>query len=90
MNEHNSYFVQDADFLKLDVATLGYTIKPKTKWLGDLRLYFTGRNLLLLTGYNGVDPDIFPVNGLEPGVPSGKKSYYPATRQYLFGLRVNF
>lgn len=90
MNEHNSYFVQDADFLKLDVATLGYTIKPKTKWLGDVRVYFTGRNLLLMTGYDGVDPDIFPVNGLEPGVPSGKKSYYPATRQYLFGLRVNF
>ncbi len=90
MNEHNSYFVQNADFMKLDVATLGYTLKTNSKWIGDVRIYFTGRNMLLLTGYDGVDPDIFPVNGLEPGVPSGKKSYYPATRQYLFGLRLNF
>ena len=92
MNAHNSYFVQDADHFKLDVATLGYTFKSKSKWIEGFRLYVTGRNLLMFTGYQGVDPDTFPINGMEPGVPnpSNRKNYYPATRQYLFGLQVNF
>lgn len=90
MNEHNSYFVQDADYLKLDVATLGYTLKLDSKWVDSARFYFTGRNLFVLTKYDGVDPDIFPVNGLQPGVPTDKKSYYPSTRQYLIGVQLSF
>ena len=90
MNAHNSYFVRDADYVKLDVATLGYTYKTRSKWIESLRLYFTGRNLFIVTAYNGVDPDIFPTNGLQPGVPEEKKGYYPSTRQYLLGLQVNF
>lgn len=90
MNLHNSYFVDDVNFLKLDVATLGYTVNVNSKWLKKARLYFTGRNMFTITRYDGVDPDIFPINGLEPGVPSGKKSYYPSTRQYLIGIQLNF
>ena len=90
MNEHNSYFVQNANYLKLDVATLGYTLKVGAKWLDSVRLYFTGRNLFTIKKYSGVDPDIFAVNGLQPGIPPDKKSYYPATRQYLIGAQLNF
>lgn len=90
MNQHNSYFVQNADYLKLDVATLGYTLKVNSKWMQSARLYFTGRNLFTITGYEGVDPDIFPINGLQPGVPTDKKAYYPSSRQYLIGVQLNF
>ncbi|MDR0756370.1 MAG: TonB-dependent receptor, partial [Tannerella sp.] len=90
MNAHNSYFVQDADYLKLDVATIGYNWDINSKWIEGLRLYFTGRNLLVLSKYDGVDPDIFPVNGLQPGIPSDKKGYYPSTRQFLLGIQINF
>ncbi len=90
MNQHNSYFVKNADYLKLDVATIGYTWKSDSKWIDGFRVYFTGRNLITFTGYKGVDPDIFPVNGLQPGIPSDKKGYYPSTRQYLLGLQLNF
>ncbi len=90
MNQHNSYFVRNADFLKLDVLTLGYTIKTNNKWLDSFRLYCTARNLLTITGYKGVDLDVFAVNGLEPGIPPDKKSYYPSSRQFLFGVQVNF
>lgn len=90
MNQHNSYFVQNADYLKLDVATLGYTLRVNSKWFQSARFYVTGRNLFTITGYDGVDPDIFPVNGLQPGVPADKKGYYPSTRQYLIGVQLNF
>jgi TonB-linked SusC/RagA family outer membrane protein len=90
MNAHNSYFVQDADYVKLDVATLGYTVKPSSKWLASLRVYCTARNLLVISAYDGVDPDIFPTNGLQPGVPADKKGYYPSTRQFLIGIQASF
>ena len=93
MNAHSSYFVKDADYLKLDVATVGYTHKINSKWIENFRVYFTGRNLFILTKYDGVDPDVFPVNGLEPGVIRNNdnyKSYYPSSRQYLLGLQFNF
>ncbi|GBU07772.1 SusC/RagA family TonB-linked outer membrane protein [Bacteroidales bacterium] len=91
MNQHNSYFVQDADYLKLDVATIGYTLKASSKWIQSARLYFTGRNLLTITKFDGIDPDVFPVNGLQPGAPSPeRKNYYPSTRQYLVGVQLNF
>lgn len=90
MNEHNSYFVQNANYLKLDVATLGYTLPFNSKWIESARFYVTGRNLFNITKYKGVDPDIFAVNGLQPGIPTDKKSYYPSTRQYLVGVQINF
>ena len=99
MNAHNSYFVQNADYFKLDVMTLGYNLNIKNKWIESLRVYVTGRNLLMFTAFDGIDPDNYSINGLEPGnldtgnsfgVGLNKKSYYPATRQYLIGLQVNF
>lgn len=90
MNQHNSYFVKNADHIKLDVLTLGYTLHTGNKWVDSFRVYFTGRNLFTITGYEGVDLDIFPINGLQPGVPADQKGYYPSTRQYLFGLQFNF
>ena len=90
MNAHNSYFVKNADFMKLDVATIGYTFNSNNKWIESLRLYFTGRNLLIVSAYKNADLDIFPVNGLQPGVPENKKQFYPSSRQYLLGLQMNF
>ena len=90
MNAHNSYFVKDADYFKLDVATVGYTFPANNKWIESVRLYFTGRNLLIVSAYKGVDLDIFAVNGLQPGVPTNKRQYYPSTRQFIFGLQMNF
>lgn len=90
-NIHNSYFVHDGDFLKLDVATLGYNWNINSKWVDKVRLYFTARNLFTIRKYNdGLDVDNYAVNGMEPGVPSSKTSYYPSSRQYLLGVQVNF
>ena len=32
-NVHSSYFVHNGDFMKLDVATLGYTWNINNKWV---------------------------------------------------------
>jgi hypothetical protein len=89
-NTHNSYFIRSGSHLKLDVVTLGYTINTRTSWLDNIRVYATARNLYTLTGWKGVDLDIFPTTGMEPGVPANKKNYYPSAYQLQFGVQVNF
>lgn len=89
-NQHISYFLHDMNYLKLDVATLGYTFKTNSKWIESIRLYGTGRNLVTFSKYKGVDPSNFSINGLEPGVVPGKKNFYPSSRQYLMGIQMTF
>lgn len=89
-NIHNSYFVQDADYLKLDVVTLGYTKKIQSNWIQNIRVYATARNVFTITKLDGVNPEAYSVAGLQPGIIANKKGYYPSSRQYLFGVQVNF
>lgn len=67
--------------------TLSYTWKPNSQWLQNLRVYVTGQNLLTITGYKGVDPEV-SLNGLEPGI--AWDSFYPSTRTFLLGVNLTF
>ncbi|MFY0255692.1 SusC/RagA family TonB-linked outer membrane protein [Chitinophaga sp. 30R24] len=87
--DQNSRFLEDGSFLRLKSLTFGYTI-PKSVTerlkLQQLRLYFIGTNLWLLTKYTGPDPEanvtgIQTVQGLDLGTP-------PQPRSVQFGLNV--
>lgn len=90
---HGYDFVEDGGWYRLRYATLNYKMpaklleKIKVKGL-DFTL--TGRNLLLITNYSGVDPE---VSGSGAGV-GGSGSFgfdnlgIPATRGVDFGLRL--
>ncbi len=89
------YFLENGNFLKLDVVTVGYTIKSKSKFYDSLRIYGSTRNLATFTAFRGVDPEAYPINGLYPGILTtssggGSKSYYPTTTQLLIGVQFNF
>lgn len=88
VQKHSSYYIEDASFVRLDNATLGYNFDMTgTNVVSRLRLYLTGQNLFVLTKYTGVDPEV-NLGGLEPGVDP--RSYYPRTRTVTFGLNVGF
>lgn len=55
----NSTHVEDAGFLRLDNATLGYNIalNPGSSFR-RLRVFVSGQNLFTITGYTGVDPEV--------------------------------
>lgn len=89
-NVLTDYFMEKGDYVKLDVVTLGCTLNPEKKFLERIRLYATARNLATVTGFSGVDPASYQVNGLTPGTFGGSKNYYPSTIQLLFGVQVNF
>ena len=83
------YYLEKGDYVKLDLLTLGYTFNLSNKYIDSLRLSITGKNLLTITSFSGVDPSNYSTNGLTPGA-TGSRNYYPTCRQFLVGLQVGF
>lgn len=84
------YFLERGDFFKLDMLTLGYTLRlPKCRFLDRIRVYGSVKNVFTITKFSGVDPTSYDVNGLEPGA-TGSRSYYPQTRQFIAGVQIDF
>ncbi len=84
------YFIQDGTFVKLQNITLGYTLPMKkyTNLMDNIKLYFTGHNLLTLTKYDGLNPEV-NITGWDAGIEK-KGSIYPQTRTFTFGVQLNF
>lgn len=83
--QKSSRHLYDASFLRLKTATIGYTIpKPLLQKVGisNLRVYFTGGNLLTFKAYPIADPEVgdYGTRGWE--TPLGKS--------YTFGLDIRF
>lgn len=84
----SDYWLEDGSFVRLDNLTFGYTL-PNTKKIGinKLRLYLTGNNLLTITGYKGIDPEI-STSGFGFGLDNFNT--YPKTRSFTAGVQLNF
>ena len=84
----NSYYLEDASYVKIDNLSIGYTFDiKKLTWLKNLRLYVTSNNLYTFTKYKGLDPEI-SYSGLDFGLD--QYNVYPKTRTLTFGLNVSF
>ena len=79
--------LEDASYIKLDNVTVSYDVPIKNKYVNGLRFYLTGQNLLCITGYTGVDPEV-RLSGLTPGIEG--TSYYPRTRMFTLGANIKF
>ncbi|RYE35957.1 MAG: SusC/RagA family TonB-linked outer membrane protein [Sphingobacteriaceae bacterium] len=86
--QYSDYYIESGSFVKLDEATFGYNFNFKSKYARNLRVYLTGQNLALFTGYTGNDPDLVQDTGLSVGVDN--RSRYPNTRSILVGLNIGF
>ena len=78
----NEVYLNNASHLRLKFMQIGYNF-PK-QWVGkaklsNLRLFFTGENLLTFTSYIGLDPEV-----------AGSYYQYPTYRQMSFGINVTF
>jgi iron complex outermembrane receptor protein len=80
----SSYYLEDGTFVRLDNITIGYNIK-NIKVIKNIRVYFTSNNLLTITGYSGVDPEI-STSGLSFGLD--QYNVYPKTRTFTLGVNV--
>ena len=94
-NEVSTRYLEDGSYLRLNNATLGYTLNPNSiglgDWINNLRLTFTGQNLLLITDYSGFDPEVNTGNGIDGIQTFGIDRFtYPSPRTFLVGLNVSF
>ncbi len=85
----SSYYLENGNFFKLENVTLGYNYKPReNKFMDNMRVYFSAKNLATITKYSGNDPSIVEINGIEPGVDNS--GTYPQARVFTLGLTINF
>ena len=76
----SDHYVQEASFFKIDNITLGYTLKDAYKDT-DIRFYGSAQNVLTVTNYEGLDPEIYG------GIDS---NFYPRPRSFVFGVNIDF
>ena len=90
-------FIEDGSYTKFKNITIGYTIP--TDFFNDaiskFRIYMSGQNLITITDYSGLDPEIgLPSvnnggvrNQFELGIDRGN---YPQPKSVVFGLQLEF
>ena len=98
----SSLYVERADFLRLDNMTFGYNFKlGQSKAVKSVRVYASGQNLFVLTGYTGIDPD--PVladpgntdgGSFAPPIPDvlapgiDRRNNYFTAKTFTFGVTI--
>lgn len=91
-DDHYNYpsdrYLENGSYLRLSTLTLGYTFKNFDGWLSNIQLYATAKNVFTVTSYEGIDPEV-NLGGLTPGIDY-RESFYPHTRSFIFGAKVNF
>jgi TonB-dependent starch-binding outer membrane protein SusC len=75
----SDYYVEKADFLRMDNITLDYRLNFRGQ---PMRLFGTVQNAFTLSGYSGVDPTA-GLNGIDNNI-------YPRSRTFSGGLSVQF
>jgi len=86
----SSLWVEDASFVRLQNITVGYDLNLPvlTRSARSARLYVSADNLILLTGYSGLDPEVFTTNGL--ATRGLDYLTYPRPRTITGGMRLLF
>lgn len=78
---YSDYFLQRGDFFRIDNITLGYTFRKLWNSNSSLRLSVAVQNVCTITGYSGIDPEIY--NGIDRDV-------YPRPRTFSLSANLNF
>ncbi len=85
----SDYYVEDGSFLRLKNIQLGYSLPLDVTsriGLNKCRFYVSGQNILTLTGYSGVDPEVAG-DVLNFGFAGWT---YPVLPTYLVGVNITF
>ena len=84
-------YIENGDFFKVSNVTFGYDFSRlmRGNLISKARLYFSAQNLLTITKYSGMDPEIG--YGFDEDWVSGiDLGYYPSARTFLVGVNIQF
>ncbi len=91
-NVTSDRWISDASYIRVKNIALGYNFSSdllsKIK-LRSARIYISGQNLLTMTNYEGIDPEVAYRRGsaLNQGLDYGS---YPNVKSYTVGLNIGF
>jgi iron complex outermembrane receptor protein len=77
----SDYNIKEASFFKIDNITLGYSLPEDTFEDISLRFYGSVQNVITVTNYDGLDPEI--TGGID-------NNFYPRPRTFVFGFNIDF
>lgn len=87
-------FLENGSYTRLKNLQIGFTVPGTKKWNIDmLRFYVSGTNLLTLTGYSGLDPEMTVSNNSASegdranGIDWGT---YPVAKTFTLGMNLTF
>lgn len=92
----SSYFIEDGSYMRIKNVQLTYSIPnhlTSRVGISNAQIYLQGQNLLTLTKYTGLDPDInLRTSGndnqdIHMGIDEGA---YPVAKSFLIGARLSF
>lgn len=78
---YSDYWLEKGNFFRIDNITLGYTFHKLWNSSSSLRLKFSVSNVAQITGYSGIDPEIY--SGID-------KEVYPRPRTFTLGANLSF
>ncbi len=90
-------YVENASFIRLDNAQIGYNVPLQNDVINTLRFYFAGQNLFTLTNYTGIDPEVRYTDSeigdafnasLAPGLE--RRNTYFTTTSLTLGVNIIF
>ena len=84
-------YIEDGSYFKISNVTVGYDFARlfKDSFISKCRLYFAAQNLLTITKYSGMDPEIG--YGFDEDWVSGiDLGFYPSSRTFLVGVNFQF
>ncbi len=84
-------WIEDASYVRLKNLSLGYNF-PKSLFSNNIfrsaRIYISGQNLLTITDYKGLDPEVaYRNSNTNIGLDYGS---YPNVKSYTVGLNIGF
>jgi TonB-linked SusC/RagA family outer membrane protein len=101
-NQSNKYFVEGGSYARLRDFSISYnfnSLVKNLKFIKDLNLTFSGKNLVTLTNYSGIDPEAVGLMATSDGNnASANNAVYrgidlysvPNMRSYIVSLNVQF
>lgn len=77
----SDWYLESGNYLRVKSLIIGYTF-PHLVRNNPLRVYFSGDNLVTITKYSGMDPEVGGI-GLDGG-------QFPVSRTFAVGVKLNY
>lgn len=91
---HSDRFIEDGSYLRLKNVVLAYNIPMQklgvSRWISNMRIYASAQNILTITSYSGIDPEINSW-GSGNSITQGLDFLtYPNSKSISFGAQIQF